>query len=85
MSKKLYTGFSFYQFVWLLFLRLAVVTGMVYALVHYDENPALITVVAVVCAIFIFILGDDQVIVYGDRVVQTTNSFAALFLERTIK
>ncbi len=85
MPKKLYTGFSFFQFIWLLFLRLAVVTGMVYALVHYEENPALIIVVAVVCVIFILILGDDQVIVYEDRVVQTTNSFAALFFRKNDK
>jgi hypothetical protein len=34
--------------------------------------------VSLLCLLFILILGDDQIIIYQDKIIQTTNSFASL-------
>lgn len=77
-AKLIYRAFSFFEFVWSLLLRLACVGALVYALAHFDENPVVISIFAGFCLLFIFILGDDQVSVYSDRVVHSTNSLASL-------
>jgi hypothetical protein len=78
MSKRLYTGFSFFEFIKTLLLRLACTFGLIYSLAHYDENPIVIIIVSLLCLLFILILGDDQIIIYQDKIIQTTNSFASL-------
>jgi len=78
MNKPLYTGFSFYELIWTLFLRLAAVIGIIYSLSHYDENPAVILFISIISLALILILGDDQIIVYSDKITQSTNSFASL-------
>ncbi len=60
--------------IWTLALRLICVFGLLFVWPHYDENPVIIIIVALLCLIFIFIIGDDQIIVYEDSVKQTTNS-----------
>lgn len=81
MNKRLYTGFSLFEFIWTLFLRLACVFGLIFSLAHYDENPVVIIIVSALCLLFIFLIGDDQVIVYQDKVTQTTNSFSSLIFK----
>lgn len=78
MSKRLYTGFSFFEFITMLLLRLVCAFGLIYSLPHYDENPVVIIIVSVLCLLFILILGDDQIVIYQDKIIQTTNSFASL-------
>jgi len=88
MTKRLYTGFSFFEFINMLFLRLACVFGLIFTLPHYDENPVLIIIVSAICLLLMFFLGDDQIIVYEDRVTQITNSFSSLIFKskgKTIK
>lgn len=77
-SKLIYRAFSFFEFIWTLLLRLACVVALVYSLAHYDENPVVISIFACFCLFLIFILGDDQVSVYSDQVVHSTNSLASL-------
>ncbi len=81
MSKRIYTGFSFFEFVWNLILRVVCVVGLIYALSHYEENPSVIIIVVILCVLFILFIGDDQIIVYNDKVTQTTNSFSSLIIK----
>jgi len=78
MSKKLYTGFSAFQIFRTLFFRLAALVGILYSLPHYNENPVVIIVLVAFCSLFIFFIGADQIVVYEDRIIQTTDSLAYL-------
>lgn len=77
-TKIIYRAFSFFEFARTLVLRLVCVVAMVYALAHYEENPVVIIVFACFCMLFILFLGDDQITVYSDRIVQLKNSIGSL-------
>ncbi len=81
MSKKLYTAFSFFDFIWFLVLRLVCVIGVVYFTTIYNENPPVILFILIICCILIFILGDDKITIYEDRIEQSDNSFSSLFFK----
>src|SRR5688572_12090007 len=77
-TKIIYRAFSFFDFARTLVLRLVCVVAMVYALAHYEENPVVIIVFACFCVFAILILGDDEITVYSDRIVQSKNSIGSL-------
>jgi xanthosine utilization system XapX-like protein len=79
MSKRLYTGFSFWESLSMFFARIAATVGLIYALLHFEENPVVIAIVSLLCLLLIVFIGDDQITVYSDRIVQKTNSLASLF------
>lgn len=82
---KLYTAFSPYNFIGMILLRLAIAIGLVYTLPHFKENPILITIVSIIAAAAIIFLGDDQIVVYTDRLEQSTNSFGDYFFKLKAK
>jgi hypothetical protein len=45
---------------------------------HFNENPAVITVVLITALFFILFIGEKHYEVYTDRISVTTNSIAAL-------
>jgi hypothetical protein len=85
MSKKLYTAFSFFDFIWFLVLRLVCVIGVVYFTTIYNENPPVILFILIICCILIFILGDDKITIYEDRIEQSDNSFSSLFFKSKVQ
>ncbi len=78
MGNRLYTGFSVFEFTWFLLLRIAIIVGLVFIVPHYNENPPVISIATGVGLLFFLVLGDDQIIVYPDKIVQTTNSLWSL-------
>ena len=78
MKKKLYIGFSFYDLFVSVILRLILIVAIIYLCTHYRENPVLISILLCLCAVFMLIIGDDMIIVYGDKLVKTDHSFATL-------
>lgn len=62
----IYRTFSVIQFFLLSLFRLAFFAGAAIALYHYNENPVVTTIVAVICAIFFVVMGQDEIIVYSD-------------------
>ena len=85
MSKRLYTSFSFSNFIWYLALRLICIIGIIYFTTIYNENPAVILFFIIVCSISIFTLGDDKISIYNDKIVQTDNSFYSLLFKSNDK
>jgi hypothetical protein len=81
MTKKLYTAFSFPDFIWLLILRLACIFGILYFASVYNENPPVILFLIIVCIILVFVLGNNQIVVYSDKIIQTDSSFLSLFFK----
>lgn len=80
LNKPLYIAISFYSFIVSLLMKLGVVIAAGYSLLHFNENPPVISIVVVIClAVFIF-YGNDEVKVYNDKVVlKTTSLFGAIF------
>ncbi|CAN5371958.1 hypothetical protein BH11BAC3_BH11BAC3_31810 [soil metagenome] len=78
MSKRLYTAFSFLDFIWSLLQRLSCVFALIYSVAHFDENPFLFIIASGLCIYFIFTIGADQIIVYQDRITKSNKSFSAL-------
>jgi hypothetical protein len=54
---------------------------LIYSLSHYAENPVVIIIVAALFLLFIINIGDDQIIVYQDRVTQTKNSISSFLFK----
>jgi len=52
---------------------------------HYDENPPVITAVLVICGVLIQVIGNDEIIVYEDKVVKTNLSFWAMLFRNNKK
>ena len=69
------------SFIWFLLLRLALVVGLVVSYPHYNENPVVIGIFIFLCIVFILFLGDDEILVYSDKIVLSTNSFASVIFK----
>lgn len=80
--KLIYQAYSFFEFIRTLFFRFVCVCAFVYSVVHFEENPVVVSIFACLCIFFVFILGEDQIKVYSDRVVHSTNSLASLIFRR---
>lgn len=82
MHNRRYTAFSFFSLLLSLAIRLALVIAIILVYPHYDENPAVITVVLFLCGLFTLIIGNDEIIVYEDRVVKTDLSFWSMLFRK---
>jgi hypothetical protein len=67
------------NFGWLLLLRLAAAAAVFYSLASFEENPVVISIFVFLCLMFILFIGDDQISVYSDKIVHSTNSLFSLF------
>lgn len=86
-SGKIYTALSFYDFLSSVGLRLASALALVYAIVHYNENPAVTIIVSIICVCVILFFGHERIEIYKDRVVQENISVFSLVVssKRVIK
>ena len=77
-SELVYRGFSVPEFILALVFRIIFLFVIVYLIGHYDENPPVIIVVASVTVLLFLGWGDDQILVYSDRVVHSSNTILSL-------
>lgn len=85
MQKRLYTGFSFFNLLVSIAIRLCLIIAILLIYPHYDENPVVITVVLSIFVILIVIIGNDEIVVYEDKVIETDFSFLALLFKKRKK
>ncbi len=85
MPKRLYTGFSFFNLLISIAIRLCLIIAIILIYPHYNENPTVIAVVLFICGLFIFVIGNDEIIVYEDRVIETDFSFWKLIFRNRNK
>ena len=78
----IYRTISFLQLILVFFLRLGYITGASIALYHYQENPIVTVVVAVICLLFFILSGSDEIIVYKDIIEYKSGSILRVFTER---
>ena len=78
----IYRTISFLQLILIFFLRLGYIIGASIALYHYQENPVVTVVVAVICLLFFILSGSDEIIVYKNVVEYKSGSILRVFRER---
>ena len=75
MNKKLYTAISSLQFISQIFIRL-IISYQIFSLSpFFDRSNLVVLVFVLLLSIYLFLVGDDEIIVYEDRITQTNNSF----------
>ena len=83
--KRIYTSFSYFDYVKVIFFRIIVVVGFYILLRMYNENPALILLLLLLDVIFFFLIGYDKMIICEDRIVLMNMSlFNILFNSKGI-
>lgn len=79
MSKPIYTAISFTEFISALLYRIVALCFMVYLGLHFTENPVLIVILMIITIVFFLEMGDDQIVIYEDKIVQKHNALLPIF------
>jgi hypothetical protein len=74
MNKRLFTGFAPFDFLWALAVRIGAGALLILILFHLDENTFIKLILAGICLVVVVITGDDQIVIYQDRIVHSRNS-----------
>lgn len=74
MSKIVFKGVSTADFFMSLLLRAACIVFIAYLAFNYYENPPVIIVLILICFLFFLFIGNDEIIIYQDKVVQIDTS-----------
>src|SRR5687768_4592383 len=81
MSKIVYRGASNFNFLQSILLRAGCIVLIIYLIIHYEENPSVILVLSLVCFIVFLVMGNDEITIYSDKLIQTDTSIIALLLK----
>ncbi len=79
MNKIVYKGASNLEFLQSLLVRGLFVIAIVCLIFIYEENRPVISVVILICSLFFIFIGNDEIIIYSDKFVQTNTSIARIF------
>lgn len=81
MNKKpIYTTYSFYEFLKVIFFWAILAIGFFLLVSVYKENPVVILILLIVDVFFIMIIGYRQISIYEDRVVMMNVSVVSIVL-----
>jgi hypothetical protein len=80
MSNILYRGASSFDFLISIFWRAACIVGIIFLAYYYEENPPVIIVCWILCFLFFIVIGNDEITVYSDKIVQTDTSILNFIL-----
>lgn len=81
MAKLIYKASSSFDFLWSVLLRMACIAAIIYFSFHYNENPVVIIVLCILCLGFFLLIGNDEITVYEDRVIDSSTSLVSVFLK----
>jgi hypothetical protein len=59
-------------------LRLSALGGIVFLSFHYHENPRVIIALSLVCFLLFLVIGNDEIAVYADKIIQKNTSIVSL-------
>jgi hypothetical protein len=79
----IYKAASDYNFVKSIVYRAICVAVMIYLFYNYEENPAVIIVAVIICLLFLFLIGSEDIIVHDDKVVISNTSIASVFTKHS--
>lgn len=75
MDQIVYKGISSFEFFKSILYRAVCVGVIVYLILfHYEENPPVILAISIICFLVFIFLGNDEIIIYTDKVVQKYTS-----------
>jgi hypothetical protein len=83
MQKRLYSRFSISNLIVSLGLRLCVIVAIFFIFPHYHENPIVISIVLAFCGLLILLIGNDEIVIYEDRLVKTSVSFWSMIFRNS--
>jgi hypothetical protein len=78
---KIYAGFSISEFLWAMLLRISCIAAIFFFISVFYENPPLMFILIVSCIIAVMLIGDDQIVVFSDKIMQNHNSIAFLLFK----
>ena len=81
MNKIIYKATSSYYFLGSLIARAGCIMGIAYLLFHYNENPVVIIIAVIICFFAFIIIGNDEITVYADKIVQKDTSIIGFLLK----
>ena len=81
MSKLVYRGSSDLDFLQSLLWRAVLIGVIVYLAFHFEENPPVIIGAGILCLFLLLISGNDDIIIYSDKVVQKDTSILGILVK----
>jgi hypothetical protein len=76
MSQPVYTASSSWAFCLSIAIRLLALSGFMWLFGSYDENPVLIVIAMIICLLIFFYWGNEEILLYHDRLVIRPTSLA---------
>lgn len=80
MSKIIYKATSNFDFLQSILLRAGCIVLIIYLAFHYEENPPVIIVVGTICFFIFLVMGNDEITIYSDKLVQIDTSIINFIL-----
>jgi hypothetical protein len=81
VNKKLYSAFSFFDFISCLIVRIAAVFTIGFCVYKYEENPFVFILIIITAFWIVFYMGEEEIVIYPNKVVQRNNSILSLVLK----
>ena len=61
-------------------MRAGCIALIIYLTFHYEENPPVIIVVGIICFFIFLVMGNDEITIYSDKLVQIDTSIINVIL-----
>ena len=82
-SRVIRAYISIWHFLVSLLFRAGLIVLIAYLIYHHDENPPVISVLVLFCFILFIYSGNDEIIIYSDKIVQkNTALIGGLFFRK---
>lgn len=69
---------SYIQILYALILRAGYIFVIIFALIHYQDNPLVSSFVSLICFIFFLVTGKEEIVVFSNAVEYKNNSIIKL-------
>jgi hypothetical protein len=80
--EPIYKSSSYFNFITSLVYRAVCLAGIIYCAPHYKENPPVILIACLVLGFFFLLYGNDEYLVFKDRIEVKTDSLLSLILKK---
>jgi hypothetical protein len=78
LNKIVYKATSNFDFLQSILFRAGCIALLIYLAFHYEENPPVILVISIICFLIFLFAGNDEIIIYSDKIVQIDTSIISV-------
>lgn len=79
-----YRTSPYIQTLYAFFLRIAYLCIIIFAIMHYRENPFVVSIVSLICFIFFLVTGKEEIIIFPDAIKYKNSSIIRIFEKRRV-